>query len=272
MANGTTLQFPLEAGDTSEKWKLIRPTSLEWNDLQTTIRPIAGQKIRIRESAEVTVSRSDIPFSSMIWNNRFVREAFLGHFQVTRLSPFNIPNIVTERGNMIGVGIEGTESFVWTFQREYDLDLFLQKSDKNAAYLSAITNCNAYLAPSPVPNIKINFGNVDRYVRIIYGIGTGDLGNAATLIDTLTQPTIAGYTFPEEVLFRAVNNIPSINLDGYEISTRLGDIELWVHPDWLIADFFTYSYEVINYNILDPTTEQFPDGTVCNFSGGLDFP
>jgi hypothetical protein len=208
----------------------------------------------------------------MIWNNRFQQEAFLGHFQITRLSPFNIPNLVTERGNMIGVSIPNTESFVWHFQREYDLDLFLQKTDKNAAYLSAISNCNAYLAPAPVPNLKINFANVDKYVRIAYALGTADLANAATLIDSLTLPTIAGYTFPEEVLFKAVNNIPSINLDGYEISTRLGDVELWINPDWTIDNFFAYTYEVIHYNRLEPTADQFPDGTVCNFSGSNDFP
>ena len=272
MANKTTLSFPVTAGDTPEKWKLVRPTTLGWNDLQTNIRPVAGQKIRIRESVEIAVGRSDIISSSQIWNNRFQQEAFLGHFQVTRIAAFNIPNLVTERGNMIGVGIPDTQSFVWHFQREYDLDLFLLKSDKNAAYLSAISNCNAYLAPAPVPNLKINFANVDKYVRIAYALGTADLANAATLIDSLTLPTIAGYTFPEEVLFRAVNNIPSVNLDGYEISTRLGDVELWLHPDWVINSTFAYTFEVINYNLLATSENQFPDGTVCNFSGSNDFP
>jgi hypothetical protein len=272
MANKTTLQFPTERGDTPEKWKIIRPTTLGWNDLQTNIRPIAGQKIRIRETAEVAVSRSQITSSSMFWSNRFQEEAFLGHFQVTRQSGSGFSRLITERGNMIGQAITVGEQYLWHFQREYDLDLFLQKTDKNASYLSAISNCNAYLAPAPVPNLDINFGNVDTYIRIAYGIGTGDLGTASTLIDTLTQPTIAGYTFPEEVLFRAINNIPSINLDGYEISTRLGDIELWIHPDWIINSFFEYTFEVINYNRLDPTADQFPDGTECNFNGGLDFP
>jgi hypothetical protein len=272
MSNKTTLQFPVEAGDTPQKWKLVRPTTLGWNDLQTNIRPIAGQKIRIRETALASVTRSELTSSSAFWNNRFQEEAFLGHFQVTRQSGSGFSRLITERGNMIGQAINVGESYLWHFQREYDMDLFLQKSDKNAAYLSAITNCNAYLAPSPVPNLKINLANVDKYVRIAYALSTSDLANAATLIDSLTQPTIAGYTFPDEVLFRAVNNIPSINLDGYEISTRLGDIELWIHPDWIIDQIFEYTYEVIHYNRLEPTLDQFPDGTVCNFNGGLDFP
>jgi hypothetical protein len=272
MANKTTLTFPVQAGDTPQKWKLVRPTTLGWNDLQTTIRPVIGQKIRIRETAQFTVRRSDVSPSAATWENRFQGEAFLGHFQITRLNPFETPNLVTERGNMIGVRIEDFQDYNWHFQREYDLDLFLQKSDKNAAYLSAISNCNAYLAPAPVPNLKINFANVDKYVRIAYALGTADLANAATLIDSLTLPTIAGYTFPEEVLFRAVNNIPSVNLDGFGITTRLGDVELWLHPDWEIRDFFTYTFEVINYETLAPTLDQFPDGTVCNFSGANDFP
>ena len=142
---------------------------------------------------------------------------------------------------MIGKKYTTTEAFGWHFQREYDLSLFLNKTDVNAAYLSAISNCNAYLAPAPVPNLEIDTGNVDAYVRIVYALATADLANAATLIDSLTQPTIAGYTFPQEVLFKAVNNIPGIDLDGLEIATRLGDVELWVHPDWTIdSSFFTH--------------------------------
>jgi hypothetical protein len=252
--------------------KIVRPTTLGWNDLQTNIRPALGQKIRIRETAEVAFYPSEITKSAAIWNNRFQREAFLGHFQVTRISGTGFARLVTERGNMIGQELENSFGCLWHFQREYDLDLFLNKSDKNAAYLSAITNCNAYLAPAPVPNLNINYANFDKYVRIAYGIGTGDLGTAGTLLDTLTASTIAGYTFPDSVLFRGINNVPSVNLDGYEISTRLGDIELWVHPDWLIDTFFQYTYEVIHYNLLDQTLDQFPDGTECNFNGGLDFP
>jgi hypothetical protein len=272
MSNKTTLTFPIEAGDTPQKWKLIRPTTLGWNDLQTNIRPVVGQKIRIRETVLTSVSRSEIVASSAFWNNRFQEEAFLGHFQVTRESGSGFSRLITERGNMIGQAITVGDSYLWHFQREYDLDLFLQKTDKNAAFLSAITNCNAYLAPSPVPNLKINYANVDKYVRIAYGISTGDLPNAATLIDSLTASTIAGYTFPEEVLFRGINNIPTINLDGYEISTRLGDIELWIHPDWVINPNFEYTYEVIHYNRLSLTLDQFPDQTQCNFNGGVDFP
>jgi hypothetical protein len=272
MANKTSLSFPVEAGDTPQKRKLVRPTTLNWNDLQTNIRPVAGQRIRIRETAEVGFSRSDTILSSMIWNNRFQREAFLGHYQVTRVSNTGSIPVITERGNMIGQEVPNTQAFTWHFQREYDLDLFLKKSDKNAAYLSAITNCNGFLAPGPVPNLNINDTNVDKYVRIAYALSTGDLANASNLIESLTLPTIAGYTFPEEVLFRAVNNIPSVNLDGYEIATRLGDVELWVHPDWVIDSDFYFTFEVIHYNLLDDTIEQFPDGTVCNSNGGLDFP
>jgi hypothetical protein len=272
MPNNTTLQFPVEPGETSEKFKLIRPTFLGWNDLQTNIRPVAGQKIRIRETALAGFSRSQTILSSMLWQNRFQPEAYIGQFQVTRSSGSGFSRLVTERGNMIGQAINVGESYLWHFQREYDLDLFLLKSDKNAAYLSAISNCNAYLAPSPVPNLKINFANVDKYVRIVYALSTADLANAATLIDSLTQPTIAGYTFPEEVLFKSVNNIPSVNLDGYEIATRLGDIELWVHPDWVINDNFEYTFEVIDYSVLATSENQFPDGTVCNFASSNDFP
>jgi len=272
LVNAISLPYEVTPGNTDRRFKLVRPTTLNWSNLNTSIRPIAGQAIRVRETAEVLFTRSETSLSSMIWDNRFSQEAFIGHYQVTRLGTYDGTTIVTERGQVIGTTLQNSNSFTWHFQREYDLNLFLNKTDINAGYLSAITNCNAYLAPSPVPNLKINLANFDKYVRIAYGIGTGDLGTAATLIDSLTQPTIAGYTFPDEVLFRAVNNIPGINLDDLEISTRLGDVELWVHPDWDIDPFFYHTFEVINYKVLAQTLDQFPDGTVCNFNGGLDFP
>lgn len=272
LVNAWSTSYPITEGDTDRKFKLVRPTTLNWSDLNTTIRPFAGQPIRARETAEVLFTLVGEPASSMHWYNRFTTEVFIGHYQITRLGTFQDTTIVTERGQIIGSKLQNTDSYSWHFQREYDLNLHLLKSDKNAAYLSAITNCNAYLAPAPVPNLNINFGNFDRYVRIAYGIGTGDLGTAGTLIDALTSPTIAGYTFPDQVLFRGVNNIPSVDLDDYEISTRLGDVELWVHPDWQIDPGFYYTFEVINYKALAQTLEQFPDGTVCNFNGGLDFP
>jgi hypothetical protein len=270
--NYYSLFYPIQPGDTDRKFKLVRPTILNWDDLNITIRPFSGQVIRVRETGEVLFTATEEPISSAIWNNRFTQEVFIGHYQITRNGSYEGTTIVTERGNIIGTKLQNTNSYSWHFQREYDLNLHLNKTDKNAAYLSAITNCNAYLAPAPVPNLNINYANFDKYVRIAYGIGTGDLGTAGTLIDTLTAPTIAGYTFPDSVLFRGVNNIPTINLEGFEISTRLGDIELWVHPDWMIDPAFVYTFEVINYKVLAQTLDQFPDGTECNFNGGLDFP
>jgi hypothetical protein len=208
----------------------------------------------------------------MIWDNRFQQEAFLGHYQITRVGDTGTVPLVTERGNMIGQSVPSTSAFTWHFQREYNLELFLNKSDKNAAFVTAITNCNADLAPGAVPNRYIDTTNVDTYVRIAYGIATGDLPNAATLIDNLTKPTTAGYRFPDEVLFRGINNIPSVNLDGYEIITRLGDVDLWVHPDWTIDTNFYYTFEVINYKVLAQTFDQFPDNTTCAYPGGVGFP
>lgn len=272
LVNAISLPYPIIPGDTDRKFKLQRPTTLQWSTLNTTIRPIAGQPIRIRETAEVFFTKQEDPISSMIWDNRFSREGFIGHFQITRLGTFENTTIVTERGQIIGTYLQNSDAFTWHFQREYDLTLFLNKTDVNAAYLSAISNCNAYLAPAPVPNLEIDTGNVDAYVRIVYALATADLANAATLIDSLTQPTIAGYTFPQEVLFKAVNNIPGIDLDGLEIATRLGDVELWVHPDWTIDPAFFHTFEVINYSVLEQTLDQFPDGTVCSFNGTNDFP
>lgn len=272
MANATTLFFPVEAGDTPQKWKLVRPTFLQWNDLQTNIRPIAGQKIRIRETAQVSVSKNTQVLSSMLWNNRFQDEAFLGHFQVTRVNGSGFVKLITERGNMIGQALTVGESYVWHFQREYDLDLFLQSTDKNAAYLSAIVNCNADLAPGFVPNNFINSDNVIAYVRGAFGYSIEDSPNIQNLLNALALPVVSGYRFPETTLFRAINNIPGVNLDGYEIATRLGDVELWIHPDWLINEQFEYTYEVIHYNRLEPTLDQFPVNESCTYPTTIPFP
>lgn len=273
MANNYQTDVEGVRGLTNEKIKFLRPTTINWSEFNLTIRPVAGQPIRIRESMEFLFTKNPDVDVCAIWNNRYIQEKFVGHYQITRLGGTGgTTDSITERGIIIG-NDEGDEFFTkWTFQKEYNLSLFLNKTDINAGYLSAITNCNAYLAPSPVPNLKINAGNVDKYVRIAYGIATGDLANAATLIDSLTEPTIAGYTFPEEVLFRGVNNIPGIDLENIEFNSRLGNILLWIHPQWSIIESATYIAEVIDYKVLAQTLDQFPDGTQCNFNGGLDFP
>ena len=255
------------------KWKFVRPTTLNWNDFVFDFRPIAGQDIRIRESIEIYFTLIEGKTGSMIWENRFLNEAFIGHFQVTRLNASGgDTGTVTERGQIIGTS-QNTSVFKWVFQREYSLNLFLKLTDKNAASLSAISNCNADLAPGAVANRNIDSSNVDTYVRIVYAIATGDLPNAATLIDSLKQPVIAGYKFPDSVLFRAKNQISSVDLTGYQFSTRLGDIALWVHPDWIVQPDADYGAQVIDFSLLDTTTEQFPDGTVCTYPGpGAVFP
>jgi hypothetical protein len=258
--------------DEPKRWRFVRPTTIPWNDFLFRIKPIAGQPIRIRESVEIQFTLTTFPTACHIWLNRYYNEAFIGHFQITRLNSNDADTgIITERGQIIG-NSNNTTNFKWVFQREYDLNLYIKRNDLNPASLSAIFNCNADLAPGAVENRNINYANVDKYVRIAYALSTGDLANAGTLIDSLTLPAIAGYRFPNTVLFRAVNQIPTVDLEGYDFSSRLGDIGLWVHPDWTIEPEAIYSAQVINFNTLADTQDQFPDGTTCVYPGGLDFP
>jgi hypothetical protein len=264
--------YPIASGDTDRKFKLVRPTTLQWSQLNTTIRPLSGQAIRSRETAEVLFTLTGDTQQSAIWDNRFTREVFIGHYQITRLGSYSDTTIVTERGQIIGTKLQNTFSYSWHFQREYDLNLHLNKTDKNAAFLTAITNCNADLAPGPVPNNFINSDNVIAYVRAAFGYTIEDFPNIQDFLNAIALPVTSGYRFPNSVLFRGINNIPSVNLDGYEISTRLGDVELWVHPDWTIDPAFTYTFEVINYKVLDQTLDQFPDDTTCTYPSTVNFP
>lgn len=273
MTNGTTQTLVGEQDlDNPRRWLFQRQTQYAWNDLFRSFNPLAGQSVRIRESIEIFFELTTIPPASNLWFNRYANEAFIGHFQVSRTNANDADtNVITERGQIIGNSFN-TTSFSWMFQREYDLNFHLARTDINPASLSAIYNCNADLAPGAVPNRNLDTTNVDAYVRIAYALATADLANAATLIDSLLLPTIAGYTYPEDVLFRAINQIPYVNLDGQIFSTRLGNIGLWVHPDWTVNPDAFYGIQVINWGILDQTQDQFPDGATCAYPAGFDFP
>lgn len=256
----------------SRKWRFIRPTSFNWDDISFNIKPIAGQQIRIREFMQVEFQLVNIPPASHIWLNRFHNEAFVGHFQVTRENPFDPGGyITTEKGQIIGSS-NNTTFFDWVFSREYDLNLYIKTSDLNPASLSAVYNCNADLAPGPVENRYVNPSNAGQYLEIAYFIAQGQLVQAGKMIDNLLLPVTAGYRFPDNELFKVKNQIPTVELGGYELTTRLGDIEIWIHPDWEVQAAAGYGMEIINYSLLDTTTEQFPDGAVCSYPAGINFP
>lgn len=256
----------------SRKWFFRRPTEVEWNDFDITFKPIAGQSIRIRESLEFKFLRVNIPSGSMIWYNRFYTEGFIGHYQVTRNIPEQDNRVLrTEEGQIIGY-TRDSEIFTWNFQREYDLSLMLRKNDLRPAFLGVVYNCNADLAPGAVENRSINQGNVDKYVRLAYALATADLPNAATLLDSLTQPVINGFKFADEALFSTLNQIAAIDLENFIFTSRLGDIGMWVHPDWVIQPEAYYTVQVINFSPLAMSPNQIPESIACRYPGTLDFP
>jgi hypothetical protein len=261
-------------GIDDRKWSFTRPTTIEWSDMNCTIRPALGQAIRIRESIQFLFERSAFRGGSMIWDNRFYREAFIGHFQVERLSPADsTADSITERGQIIGDQQDDETFFNWTFQREYSLNFHLLKSDSSPASLSAVENCNADLAPGAVENRNIQAATANNYAQLAYGLATGNLVNFNELLTKLASPVINGFKFPDKILFKSSNQIPNITLEGLTTATRLGDIKLWVHPDWMLVPNAQYFYQVIDFAVLPNSTDQYPFVDACTYPGGdLSFP
>jgi hypothetical protein len=211
----------------------------------------------------------------MIWNDRFKSEQFIGHYQIFRNfqeSP-NAAQVLTERGQIIG-NSENSEFSGWTFQREYFLNIYLNTEDTNAAAITAIKNCNADLAPGAVENRYITPANAQQYAQLAYGLATGNLVNFTQLLERLNSPTIDGYKFPDSVLFTAQTQIPTITLEGKTITTELGDIGLWVHPDWMVLPEALFSFQVINYEVLTTLDNQYVLAEdACTYPGdSLSFP
>lgn len=273
MATGYATEVEPIAVGGQRRFRYPKPGNRDWSDIGYDFRPIAGQPISIRETMLLTFRRNSLTDDNIVWLDRFQNEAFIGHYQVSRLVGSNSGDATTvyKSGQIIGVS-ENTEFFTWSFSLEYNLNLYLNKTDKNAAYLSAIKNCNADLRPGAVPNTFIDTTNVSTYVEIAYGIATGDLANAASLIDSLTSPTTAGYRFGDEILFQGINNIPGISLEDAIFTPRIGTIGVWLHPDYSPYGTAIFAMQVANYSILARTIDQFPDGTTCAYPGSVPFP
>lgn len=274
MSNAVQFNITGVRGVDERKWNFTRPTTIEWNTMNHTIRPILGQPIRIRESMQFLFERSAFTSGSMIWDNRFYKESFIGHFQVKRLSPLDTTqDTITEYGQIIGNQQDQETFWGWTFQREYNLNFHLLRTDASAATLSAVTNCNADLAPGPVDNRYITPANATNYAQLAYGLATGNLINFTELLTKLASPVIGGFKFADKVLFKAANQVPNITLEGLTVASRLGDIKLWVHPDWMVTSTAQYFYQVIDYAVLPNTTEQYPFVDTCTYPGSeLTFP
>jgi hypothetical protein len=257
------------------RWLLKRPTFIDWHEITyTTIRPVLGQGIRIRESVQVFFERSAFTRESMLWLNRYTAEQFIGHFQVFRNTQDipDSPKLITEHGQMIGFS-NNDEFSKWQFQREYTLNYHLLRDDASPAVNAAIENCNADLAPGPVENRNIQPATVNNYAQLAYGLATGNLVNFNELLTKLASPVINGFKFPESVLFRSKTEIPTVTLEGLRVGTQLGDVGMWVHPDWMVNPEANYSFQVINYAVLPATQTQYPFVDTCTYPGGnLDFP
>jgi hypothetical protein len=146
--------------------------------------------------------------------------------------------------------------------------------DEAPATVTSVINCNADLRPAAVPNSYINFNNVQQYIAIAYAIYSGDTATLNRLVTQLTKPTIEGYRFADDVLFRAYNLVPKVSLQNQTFGTRLGDIFLWVHPDWQIDTEAVYSVQVINQELLEIFENQYQVGSeTCAYPGeGYQFP
>jgi hypothetical protein len=246
---------------------------IEWGSIPILFRPILGSSIAYTEQFTTEFLPSGQSQNGTYrWDDRYYQQAFIGHWQSTNnISNTGLSPEVTESGQIIG-NLNSLGGFTWIYKRRFSINWQLDINDQFAASITTIDNCNGDLAPGAVSNDFINTADVNQYVQIAYGIATGDLVNAATLIDSLTQPTTAGYKFGAKNLFKAFTAIDTIDLSKAILIPQIDDLGLWIHPDFNVSNV-AWGCDFSGIEILDKLPNQFPNTPIaCDYNGGLNFP
>jgi hypothetical protein len=232
-----------------------RPTFVSYQDMDFSFNLLAGQPLKLRETLTFAATRVQ-PYVSHIFFSRPFTEAYMGHYVITK----KLEN--DSAWGTIGQKIMGKREpinddiFSFSLSHEWELNLYPRKNDR-PTFGSVIKGCNAELRPAAVSNTEINSSNVLEYAKLLFLLGKKQLGQAAGAIANLTQPTIAGFRFPDSTIFRADNQTQVVGLQQGQIATSIGD--LWIHlePDWAILENVDYDIRAIDFGLLEPTLPQF---------------
>jgi hypothetical protein len=261
-------------GGSGQRITVSRPIEdIKWKNIPIEWRPLLGHSINYTEQYTLEFLPSgNSQNGTYRWDDRFYQQAFIGHWQATNNEGnTGLGAEVTEFGQIIG-NLSPLGGFVWIYRRRFQLTWTLSLGDVFAASITTIDNCNGDLAPGAVANNFINAGDVNQYVQIAYGIATGDLVNAATLIDKLTQPTTAGYKFGDKNLFTAFTGIDSVDLSDAILYPQIDNLGLWIHPDFQLTNA-AWGCNFQGVDNVEKLSNQFPDMPFdCNYSGGIQFP
>jgi hypothetical protein len=244
-------------------YRIQRPTFVQYADMNFTFNLLAGQPLRLRETITFAATRVE-PHVSHIWNNRPFDEGFMGTYVISKkLENDSEWSTISEK--IIGKREPISDDvYSFAFSHEWELRLYPLKTDR-PTFGSVIKGCNAELRPAAVSNTEITAQNALEYAKILFLLGKKQLGQAASAISQLSQPVTAGYRFPDEVIFRADNQTQIVGLSQGQIATSIGDLWVYLEPDWAILENVDYDIRAIDFGLMNPTPQafQFPEIIQC---------
>lgn len=244
-------------------YRIQRPTFVQYADMNFTFNLLAGQSLRLRETITFAATRT-YPFVSHIWNNRPFDEGFMGTYVISKQLE-NDSQWSTISQKIIGKREPISDDvYSFAFSHEWELRLYPRKTDR-PTFGSVIKGCNAELRPAAVENTEITPQNALEYAKILFLLGKKQLGQAASAISELSKPVTAGYRFPDGVIFRADNQTQIIGLSQGQIATSIGDLWVYLEPDWAILENVDYDIRAIDFGLINPTPAafQFPETIEC---------
>jgi hypothetical protein len=252
------------AGSTSQKWLIEPPSVLSWANLNPNFSPQFGQRIRMRETYEVSVIRNDQ--ANFYFNaNRFLPQINVGNWQILRTTIDTTYYVEKEAQAMADVesGLSD-DIFTFTVFDEWDYNIYRAYQDYNGGVLSIIDACNADLEPAAVPNGFINEQNVLAYANILQSLYSGQVVTAIGQLADLADPTTAGFRFPDKKgLFTALTQQLVIDLNTLPLQPVIGSLGVCLHPGWSLLGA-SHTIECINYTKIAPLINQL-EAPVCAY-------
>lgn len=258
-----TILIPLEVPNRINTYLIQRPTFVSFADMNISFSIFEGQAIRIRETIKLSARRT-LPHVSHVWMARPFDEAFLGQYIITKeLEDNDSWSTISEKAIGQRNKVDG-EVFDFSYNYEWTLNLYASPNE-NRATQSLIKACNAELRPAAVENTEITVDNALAYAKILLLLRGKKLGEAATAIGELSKPVTAGYRFPDGVVFTSTILTPRVKLNTGNFVTRIGDLYIYLEPDWEIIEEAKYDIRTIDIgSILPlPIEFQFPQTVTC---------
>jgi hypothetical protein len=266
-----SFSIPANLSQDDQRYLISAPAAetISWDNIPINFRPLIGSTLYYYEQYTLLFTVTNPEATAYRWNERYAQEAFGGHWQLINRNG-ETQNEAIERGQLILTsGNNGI--FSWVTKRLKSITWSPDRADEYAAYLGLIQSCNSDLAPAAVQNKFVDSSNVDSFIQIVYALSTGDFANAAQLYDKLTQPFINGYKFTGDIVFKTLENVPTIDLKDAFLNPQLDNLGIWLHPDFSLSAASWGCDFSQNYN-LEIFNNQFPNDTECTTSDGTNFP